>query len=268
MAPDLDNGGHRPTGFASVPKHLQALIRRPSDAPGSFNALALAFDHVSDGIIVADMRQRGQPIVQVNAAFERITGYPAAEATGKNCRYLQGSDRLQPELEEIRAALAEGRACAVTLRNYRRDGTMFRNALRLEPLHDAGGKLTHFVGILRDVTLAPGIDRLTGMLDRDGLLDRLTGVKMAAGAWWMVLKLDLQRFHDINNGFGYDVGDAVLQAMTGRLATLSASAVARVGGNTFVLVFQLREAEEGAAKVDEVLAVLARVSFYPACHWR
>ena len=86
------------------------------------------------------MRVRGQPIVQVNPAFEAITGYTADEAIGKNCRYLQGSDRLQPEIAEIRAALTEGRACSVTLRNYRRDGTMFRNALRLVPLRDDAGK--------------------------------------------------------------------------------------------------------------------------------
>ena len=69
------------------------------------------------------MRAQGQPIVHVNPAFESITGYAAAEAIGKNCRYLQGSDRLQPEIAEIRAALAERRAASVTLRNYRRDGT-------------------------------------------------------------------------------------------------------------------------------------------------
>jgi len=79
-------------------------------------------------VLIADMRVRSQPVVQVNPAFESITGYGAAEAIGKNCRYLRGSDRLQPEMAEVRAALTEGRAASVTLRNYRRDGTMFRNA--------------------------------------------------------------------------------------------------------------------------------------------
>jgi hypothetical protein len=59
-------------------------------------------------------------------------------------RYPQGSDRLQPEIDEIRAALAEGRTCAVALRNYRRDGSLFRNALRLLPCESdneqAGGQ--------------------------------------------------------------------------------------------------------------------------------
>ena len=82
-------------------------------------ASALLLEHSSDGVLIADMRARGQPIVHVNPAFESITGYAAAEVLGKNCRYLQGSDRLQPEITEIRAALAQLRACSVTLRRAR-----------------------------------------------------------------------------------------------------------------------------------------------------
>lgn len=58
------------------------------------SAWSLALEHGSEGVLIADMRLRGEPIVHVNPAFEAITGYPASEAIGKNCRYLQGSDRL------------------------------------------------------------------------------------------------------------------------------------------------------------------------------
>ena len=124
-----------------VETDAMASLRRAID-PGNIppSATALAVENSSDGVLVADMRMRGQPIVYVNPAFESITGYSAAEAIGKNCRYLQGSDRLQPEIGEIRAALAERRAGLVTLRNYRRDGTMFHNALRLCPSGTAPGR--------------------------------------------------------------------------------------------------------------------------------
>ena len=59
---------------------------------------------------------------------------------------------------------------------YRRDGAVFRNALRLIPLCDDAGEVTHFVGLIRDVTHATGVDRLTGLLDRYGLLDRLSAL--------------------------------------------------------------------------------------------
>jgi len=219
-------------------------------------ASLLALDHGSDGVLIADMGMRDQPIVQVNPAFESITGYAAAEAIGKNCRYLQGSDRLQPEIAEIRAALTEGRACSVTLRNYRRDGTMFRNALRLVPLRDDGEKVTHFIGLIRDVTHAAGIDRLTGLLDRNGLLDRLSTVDARVPHALLLVKLDIIHFHDVNNGFGHDVGDALLRSAAARLATLPATAVSRVGPNTFALAFELGESSRASTAVDDVLALL------------
>jgi PAS domain S-box-containing protein len=219
-------------------------------------AAALVLDHGSDGMLIADMGVRDQPILHVNHMFESITGYAAAEVIGKNCRYLQGNDRLQPEIAEIRAALAEGRACSVTLRNYRRDGTLFRNALRLVPVRDAAGVVTHCVGLIRDVTHAAGIDRLTGLLDRYGLLDRLAAVDTPAAGALLLVKLDIVRFHDVNNGFGYDIGDALLRSAAERLATLPAIAVARMGPNSFALAFELEESSRAAMAVGDILALL------------
>ena len=219
-------------------------------------AASIALDYGSDGVLIADMCIRDQPIVHVNHMFEAITGYAAAEAIGKNCRYLQGSDRLQPEIAKIRAALANGQACSVTLRNYRRDGTMFRNALRLVPLHDDAGEVTHFVGLIRDVTHAAGIDRLTGLLDRYGLLDRLAAMRALAAPALLLVKLDIVRFHDVNNGFGYDMGDALLRSAAARLATLPATAVSRVGPNSFAIAFELDNASRAATAVDEILVLL------------
>lgn len=251
-------GDHDParTASAFTPMRWPRLARRLDERAAPTAASLLALDHVSDAILVADMRLRGHPIIHVNAAFEKVTGYTATEAVGKNCRYLQGSDRLQPEIAEVRAALAEGRECSVTLRNYRRDGTMFRNALRLVPLRDGAGQVTHFVGILRDVTHASGIDRLTGLLDRYGLLDRLAAIATPQNAAMLMVKLDILRFHDVNNGFGYDVGDALLRSVAARLATLPATAISRTGTNSFALAFELDDANRAASIVDDVMALL------------
>ena len=245
---------HQPPAFTAA--RWRQLVRRSIETTGPEIDTSKVLDQISEGVLIADMRLRGHPIVQVNRAFETITGYSAAEAIGKNCRYLQGSDRLQPEIARIRAALAEERACAVTLRNYRRDGAMFHNALRLEPLQDDEGKLTHFVGLIRDVTHAAGIDRLTGLADRYGLLDRLGQMNVAADAVVLVIKLDILRFHDVNNGFGYDAGDALLRAVAARLVTVPAAVIARVDSNNFALAFELGDLRAAAGTVDNVLDLL------------
>ncbi|MBX3622602.1 MAG: PAS domain S-box protein [Rhizobacter sp.] len=103
-------------------------------------------------ICVADALQPDMPLIYVNPAFERLTGYSRAEALGRNCRFLQGDLREQPACTVLREALAAGRAASVTLDNVRKDGTVFTNALHVAPVRDSAGQLTHYIGVQRDVT--------------------------------------------------------------------------------------------------------------------
>ena len=103
-------------------------------------------------IVITDPNEPGNPIVYANPTFERITDYSIEEAMGRNCRFLQGEDRDQPALEELRAAIREGHDCQVILRNYKKDGTLFWNELSISPVHDEEGNLSNFVGVLGEVT--------------------------------------------------------------------------------------------------------------------
>ena len=114
--------------------------------------LSQAFAASVTGIIIADAQQLDMPIIYVNPAFGQLSGYPAAETVGRNCRFLQGQDRDQDARREIREALAQGRSITTVLRNYRKNGTMFYNELTLSPIRDAAGIITHFVGFQNDVT--------------------------------------------------------------------------------------------------------------------
>lgn len=111
-----------------------------------------AMEASSVGILIVDASAVDMPLIYVNPAFERITGYSSAEALGRNCRFLQGTDRDQPGLDDIRSALREEREGGALLRNYRKDGTRFWNELAITPVHGSAGKLTHYIGISRDVS--------------------------------------------------------------------------------------------------------------------
>lgn len=106
----------------------------------------------SVGITIADARIPGIPLVYVNPAFENLTGYEAREVLGRNCRFLQGPETSQLALARIRTALERGEHCTVTLLNYRQNGTTFWNKLTISPIYDSRDRLTHFVGILIDVS--------------------------------------------------------------------------------------------------------------------
>lgn len=111
-----------------------------------------AIENSPTGISIADATLPDMPLIYINPAFEQTTGYSALDVIGRNCRFLQGNDRDQPELREIRKAIKEGQPVTVTIRNYRKDGAMFYNELRLAPIFDINGALTHYVGISTDVT--------------------------------------------------------------------------------------------------------------------
>jgi PAS domain S-box-containing protein len=97
-------------------------------------------------VCLCDPRQDDVPIVFANRAFSTLTGYDEHEVIGRNCRFLQGPDTDQREVDKIRAALRGGDVVLVELLNYRKDGSTFWNALHLGPIYNSAGELLYFFG--------------------------------------------------------------------------------------------------------------------------
>ena len=108
---------------------------------------------------ISDPRAEDDPLVWVNPAFERTTGYRAEDVLGRNCRFLQGPDTDPAALDRIRAALHATEPIRETLLNYRADGTAFWNQVSISPVRDADGTLVNFVGIQADVTARVDAER-------------------------------------------------------------------------------------------------------------
>ncbi|MFZ9031850.1 MAG: PAS domain S-box protein [Robiginitalea sp.] len=111
-----------------------------------------ALEAAGNGILISDARLPDMPIIYSNEAFSRITGYAREEVLGKNCRFLQGADTDREKVRAIREALEKGVTSRVVLRNYRKDGSLFWNELTITPIEDAGGAVTHFIGVQNDVS--------------------------------------------------------------------------------------------------------------------
>jgi PAS domain S-box-containing protein len=104
------------------------------------------------GVTIADANADDEPLIYVNDAFCDLTGYAREKAVGRNCRFLQGPDTREEPVAEMRAAIDAERPVTVTLRNYRRDGSLFWNRITVSPVRDAAGEVTHFLGFQEDVT--------------------------------------------------------------------------------------------------------------------
>lgn len=114
--------------------------------------LSAILDECVNGVTLADPDLEDAPIIYANKAFERLTGYSQAEIVGHNCRFLQGEDREQPARYKIVEAINKHESVEVTLRNYKKDGTLFHNHLKVIPLFDKKQRVIYYLGVQYDIT--------------------------------------------------------------------------------------------------------------------
>lgn len=134
-------------------QHVGEALPDPALTPYvAQDLLASALEALQVSVCIADARLPDQPLVWVNAAFERATGYPAGDVIGRNCRFLQDGLPRQPQVGRLREAIAARTPVALVLDNRRADGTVFADELTVTPLHDDAGTLTHYVALQRNVT--------------------------------------------------------------------------------------------------------------------
>jgi len=115
--------------------------------------LSNILDSTTNGITLADPDLEDMPIVYANKAFEMMTGYGQAEIIGRNCRFLQGTDRDQDARFQLRKAIDERLSVEVDIRNYKKSGEMFYNHLVLTPLFDDKKQLLYYLGVQYDITV-------------------------------------------------------------------------------------------------------------------
>ena len=232
----------------------------------SRDLLAHAIDQSHDGITIADAKKQGFPLIYANKGFEKLTGYTSDEIVGNSYRILQGTDTGQPGLDVIRAAVAQEESCVVTLRNYRKDGSMFWNELSISPVHDADGKLTHYIGIQKDVTARILLeqhlhqsnldlqtlnqqlstlvytDHLVGLSNRRHFDEQFTNLLATAQRTHSdlsVLMIDFDHFKQFNERYGRAAGEECMRMVGDCIAksfVRASDCTARYDGNEFAVV--------------------------------
>ncbi|XDA97449.1 PAS domain-containing protein [Sulfitobacter sp. LCG007] len=116
--------------------------------PEAFRILAGS----SIAMVLSDPSLPDNPIIYVNPAFERVTGYSASAAIGRNCRFLQGEGTDPEDVRRIRKAIETETETTVDIFNVRADGSGFLNRLMLAPVYDQDGGLRYFLGIQKSLS--------------------------------------------------------------------------------------------------------------------
>lgn len=257
-------------GVIGVSKNISERVQ----AQNQLRLFKRAVDATSNGVIIADILQPDMPIIYVNSAFEKLTGYSSAEVIGRNCRFLQGKERDLLATKQIRDAIAKRQELSVVLRNFRKDNRAFWNKLFLAPVPDERGDISHYIGIQADISAQKQYeqelaynaahDLLTGLPNRALLKDRLTQsyqISQRNQQKVAILFIDLDGFKLINDSLGHLNGDEVLKQSSMRIASCirPGDTLARIGGDEFVLMLtDLSSADEVAPVTERILAVVAQ----------
>ncbi len=201
-----------------------------------------ALKAIAQGVFITDPARSDEPIIYVNAAFERLTGYSQADATGRNIEFLRGPETDPEALGEILAAFNQRREASVEILASRKDGSNFWGALTIAPVDGPDGRVTHFVGVLTDITgRRRDVERLCESEERLRLM--IESVRDYA-----IFSIDLEgRVSSWNGGaerlFGYDEAEVL-----GRAADLLTTPEDRQAG---VVRAELDRAEATGRADDE-----------------
>jgi diguanylate cyclase (GGDEF)-like protein/PAS domain S-box-containing protein len=232
------------------------------DAQAALRLRDRAIESSVNGVFISDYQRRDGPIVYVNPAFERITGYSADEAIGRSPLFLAGTDVNQPELEALQAAVKDGRQYHAVLRTYRKDGSQNWTEAHVAPVRNELNAVTHYVAILDDITdtrryqdelgRQANYDTLTGLPNRNLLTDRVDHAISRAERTRNTIAIcviGLDQFGRVNESLGHAAGSELLQAAAARLqARLRAvDTVARLTGDEFAVVLVDETTEAGIA---------------------
>ncbi len=265
-------------GSELVAQSLRNTIQRKSVEETLFVEKARAevtLNSISDAVISTDMAGN---VDYLNTAAEKMTGWSREEAhghpIGEVMHIINGTTR-EPADNPIELVLRENKPRALTAGTIlvRRD----RREVAIEdssaPIHNWDGRISGAVMVFHDITAAQEMalkmayqaqhDFLTNLPNRLLLNDRIAqaiALSKRRGTHLAVLFLDLDNFKYINNSFGHETGDKLLQSVAERLVACvrSYDTVSRLGGDEFVILMtEERYSESAAATADKILAALA-----------
>lgn len=229
------------------------------------------FDHTREGIAITNAKG---DIVDVNAAFTRITGYSREEVIGQNPKILSSGRQDAEFYRAMWNTLTEQGHWSGEIWNRRKNGEFYAELLTISAIRDGKGTTQQYVALFSDITAIMAhqsqlermahFDALTNLPNRVLLGDRLHQAMAQAQRRKQplaVVFLDLDGFKTINDHHGHETGDQLLIALANRMKEVlrEGDTLARMGDDEFVAV--LTDLEDTAASeplLNRLLAAAAQ----------
>ena len=254
--PLRDAAGHV-YGVGGISTNISAL----KDQQRQLLLSEAVFQNATEAVIVTDADTR---ILRVNPAFSRQTGFSAPTVVGQKANVLKSGRHDAAFYQAIWQALDRDGAWSGEINNRRADGSFYTVWSSINAVRDADGAVLNYMATQSDVTqlhnaqLAlvhqASYDILTGLPNRALFNDRLAQLMAASqrhSKSFALLFVDLDRFKEVNDTLGHQVGDALLQEVARRLqqSVRTEDTVARIGGDEFVVMLTDLQSEPTAARI-------------------
>ena len=231
---------------------------------------ASVFANAREGIAITNPNGS---ILDVNAAFSRITGYKRNEILGQNPRILNSGRQSKEFYQEMWQQILSAGFWEGEIWNKRKDGSIYAQNLTVVSVNDSEGDVSHYISLFSDITRQKKneeqlehiayFDALTGLPNRTNLthsLDIKIHNSALYGTKFALSFLDLDGFKEVNDTFGHETGDLLLVNVAKRMRTTlgDESIVSRFGGDEFVLLLPiLDDTSEVEEKLRRLLVALS-----------
>lgn len=224
-----------------------------TDRKSSEEKLLLAskvFENTIEAIYITNTRG---VILSVNKAFLRITGYSEEEAIGNKTSILRSGRHANHFYKGLWNALKESGTWQGEIWNRRKNGELYPALLNISSIRDSGGNISHFIGVMHDITerkkyeeqikYQSHYDPLTNLPNRYLFHDRLSMAISRAKKnhnYVGLISIDIDRFKNVNDTLGHNVGDILLQKIADRIVgTVGDSiTVSRLGGDEYTVIIE------------------------------
>jgi len=260
----IQNSAGEFVNFLGVTRDISERKRAELD----LHIAAIAFES-QDGMIVTDAQRT---ILRVNHAFTAISGYAAVEVIGKTPRILQSGRHDADFYSAMWSTIQAAGVWHGEVWNRRKNGEIYPEQITITAVKAGTGQVTHYVAVLRDITQRKQLekevaqlaffDTLTQLPNRRLFNDRL-GQSLAraqrAQASLALMFIDLDKFKRINDTYGHEAGDCLLQTLAKRIESClrASDTAARVGGDEFlVLISDLQNSQDALAVAEKIRLAL------------
>lgn len=211
-------------------------------------------------------------IVFLSDHIYQLTGYPASDFMNNSVRTF--ASIIHPDDAKMVDDIVQEAVDRKT--SYTLEYRIIHANGEIRWAHEAGqamyyeDKVAHLDGVITDITekklyekeiaQLAFFDPLTHLPNRRLLIDRLNQVQLEGERnkhFAALMFIDLDGFKDLNDTFGHDYGDLLLQQVANRLSTLmrKGDTVARLGGDEFIIVLKdLSECKDDAVKEVIIIA--------------